>query len=1739
MRCAWILILLCGLATAEEPSVSALAKTIRFHPTGEPAAIGLRMLSRKDVPGWKVLASLCVEYAKSHADVALLAAAALAEGPETERLAIAAATYSRARDDRVRAKLAYALAFGYETHRTLLLGHMRKNRPGAADVLTVLAPSVLPEAELRRYLSIPDLAPIAYDALLRRGLTVRPKELLVWARAIARTCLEPTACRAWADKTPDFTILTAVALVIADQDDDVRDGSHCLLMTMSGKKLPPDPDLWRSWIAARADRYEKPAPLSKGEMAAAVVRAARFLKLDLLDDGRTLWVRDSHAHHQIGSTALSVIALRAAGYPIKHPAIQKALQSTMLLFDRVGRPALRPTNRDRETYVLAMLALALCELDTKRHRVPLEALRQRLVQGMLEHGAWGYQCRTPTDKGKPGRSDNSCTQYAVLALRELHRRGFAVPKDTWQNVAAYFRKSQRGDGGWNYHHGHAGNLISMTSAGVSSLTICLEGMHGRQAGDAIRKDAAIQRGLSELGRRLMIDGFADSSTYAYYGVERACILGGADQFAAKHRTYDWYKRGARRLVSSQSADGAMHARGSNYYGSSIDSAYAILFLTRATQTIGGNKPTVVRVKLDAKHDKPEPPRPVDKEMPLPPVPPKLELERVRYPTRSGEATIAGQVARDGVTLHVDGVVLKPDARGRFFWPVTITSARTISFAVRDAAGLETKRSVRVEFDRTAPKVRLLGPPERHVGKQILVFRSDEPLRALRVAGHVYPADGRVVRAAVKIREGARAFSWTGTDLAGNEGRGERKLGAFNRHLVLDGKSTLRIDGRPYPQTFTLECWARSTAPPRGCLVACTEGSGFGIAWGSKRFPFPNGFVRVGRDYVYQGINRPLKKDAWAHFAFVFDGKKARFFANGKLHSEADAPGPRVMSGRPLYIGAEPNQHGHPHDFFTGAIDEVRFSNGVRYTSDFKPARNFMRDSHTLGLYHFDRDTLAAGLALDDSRFLLHARVIGTPKIEGASPRGDALEDARAELRKEVAPAHAVALSDQQRNAQNGAARTAAQKHLGLVAVTIRVVSPTGIPYGGLAVRALHDALDIAADVATTDANGDAIIRLPRGPWRVDLATPVPQAGRVIFARVPVAVRGPARHEVVLDATRTVQFRTADGDRRAAHTIFLTWADQSFAKRVVAHEGQLEIMTAGKNTIWLQAVRRPDERGGYIIRRPIGLGNTTIETEPKDATEHVFRSGGRVINARYTSSDGVPLDLSFKTKKTRTMRIAGPLGDVVLHVASESGGRKYGFYPRPYPVDGKQVVFTGAPRFDIGVGSCQNWRPQYNERKNSVSFRVFLTTKSGLMLKPDAPYTVAWQQMFEGKVRFEGETEPAAPVITAPIARKQFGNLRYKIHVRGPGFNGRVEVAAYDQIAEVRYGKVRTWCFPPVAPNARHWAACVDRAIRAYELTTPRHRNLVDIERSIHMPLPIIGMGGPRGNNGWMWLPEPSLYGFWGTYYWTGLLSHELGHVFEFWHHNPFVTKLMVQAGRRAGRKLQSIRLGMSRVPEGNRYLPLLEAITNGDLEFKTRFEDEDDKITIVNDAAGDGVFVPNLEITGEDGFLTWFSRSRFGEEANTKRAQFAGAWSWVLTVAGFSDSEIQFAILSRAAGTNLAWLARMRGIVVHDYRLDAALGILEKGPILDGKQRHALTHKWRTRRFTEDLAQEEKDMLGELGDRMERVRALLSLARESLLRGNDSEAERVILSAMEDARRGGATMLDTAAIEAAPYWAGR
>jgi hypothetical protein len=97
----------------------------------------------------------------------------------------------------------------------------------------------------------------------------------------------------------------------------------------------------------------------------------------------------------------------------------------------------------------------------------------------------------------------------------------------------------------------------------------------------------------------------------------------------------------------------------------------------------------------------------------------------------------------------------------------------------------------------------------------------------------------------------------------------------------------------------------------------------------------------------------------------------------------------------LVVGAEKHDVGPQHPGFAGTIDELRISSILRYESSFqRPDRAFVRDSNTLGLFHFDEgagevvrdDVHPAETARDGViRFGGHGNTYGPTWVESSAP----------------------------------------------------------------------------------------------------------------------------------------------------------------------------------------------------------------------------------------------------------------------------------------------------------------------------------------------------------------------------------------------------------------------------------------------------------------------------------------------------------------------------------------------------------------------------------------------------------------------------------------------------------------------------------------------------------------------------------------------------------------------------------
>ena len=330
-------------------------------------------------------------------------------------------------------------------------------------------------------------------------------------------------------------------------------------------------------------------------------------------------------------------------------------------------------------------------------------------------------------------------------------------------------------------------LLPMTASGIAGLAIAVEGLAGGDAARAIGEDEAVQRGLAHLGRSLLLTDTHSVLPYSLYAVERACRLTNTRAFSGGGRTYDWYREGAWRFLQTQNPDGSWgEARPGNWeahgFGKAPDTAFALLFLTRATATVGagfGERVAPARVLPEEVQTPPlhrAPPVSGAATIPWVKAPePALAPVTIRvagrvYAMRAGAVTVRGTVEGPWSRLEVDGSAVEPDAAGRFAAKVAVEVSRSIDVVAVGRDGQQARSTVRVEIDGRAPTLTLAGAALRHVGQQRLVLEADEDLDGAKVGRYYFPASGRRVHVTAEIAEHTPRLVVLAQDLAGNETR---------------------------------------------------------------------------------------------------------------------------------------------------------------------------------------------------------------------------------------------------------------------------------------------------------------------------------------------------------------------------------------------------------------------------------------------------------------------------------------------------------------------------------------------------------------------------------------------------------------------------------------------------------------------------------------------------------------------------------------------------------------------------------------------------------------------------------------------------------------------------------------------------------------------------------------------------------------------------------------------------------
>ncbi len=178
-----------------------------------------------------------------------------------------------------------------------------------------------------------------------------------------------------------------------------------------------------------------------------------------------------------------------------------------------------------------------------------------------------------------GRYDHSVSQYGVLGLWAAAEaeQPFEVPEKFWELVEQAWLRDQDKKGGWSYEKGPNPSTMSMTAAGVASLFITQDYVHGLEG---VNCKGNIHNPGIEAGIKWMGEHFAEigDNLYAWYGVERIGVASGLKYIG----TIDWYREGCNRIVP-------MAPNWNAERGPVPGTSFALLFMVRGRGAVVMNK----------------------------------------------------------------------------------------------------------------------------------------------------------------------------------------------------------------------------------------------------------------------------------------------------------------------------------------------------------------------------------------------------------------------------------------------------------------------------------------------------------------------------------------------------------------------------------------------------------------------------------------------------------------------------------------------------------------------------------------------------------------------------------------------------------------------------------------------------------------------------------------------------------------------------------------------------------------------------------------------------------------------------------------------------------------------------------------------------------------------------------------------------------------------------------------------
>ena len=216
---------------------------------------------------------------------------------------------------------------------------------------------------------------------------------------------------------------------------------------------PPPPPAWTLLRPVRPPPSDA-SVLTDAKVSQAIERAVDFYLKELDDEKRFVTDR-SH-----GIFVLCAYALLHAGQSIDDPRLgagSPKMQHVLELMKKIEF-------FDFQTYSHSLRAAALALLNRPADRETLTADLQWLLKASHK-GSYSY------DIGPTTAYDNSNSQYGMLGVWAASDAGFSVPTTYWNEVEQHWLSCQREEGAWEYIP-TAGASLTMTAAGVTSLTVC-------------------------------------------------------------------------------------------------------------------------------------------------------------------------------------------------------------------------------------------------------------------------------------------------------------------------------------------------------------------------------------------------------------------------------------------------------------------------------------------------------------------------------------------------------------------------------------------------------------------------------------------------------------------------------------------------------------------------------------------------------------------------------------------------------------------------------------------------------------------------------------------------------------------------------------------------------------------------------------------------------------------------------------------------------------------------------------------------------------------------------------------------------------------------------------------------------------------------------------------------------------------------------------------------------------------